>query len=367
MTRPGARTDLSHHPDTSDSQRAYPNFHRAYVETLRQVFTDPTYRNAPRGFTSIERLGVQYRLADATQRLAFIPRRRLNVVFNYAEALWYLSGSDDLEAIAYYAPSMRRYSMDGRTLTGTAYGRAIFAREDGHHQPDQWRTVVDQLREDPDSKRAVLQIFAADELTVPGNIDVSCTLGLQFLLREGRLHAVSFMRANDAYRGMVSDVFSFTFLQEVLARELDVNVGGYVHVVGSMHVYSTDDANVRQVLADPASRQDAPFRIPAMPHGDNWPWIKEVLAQEKALRDNRLRLDPGRLDAGLPQYWRQVLLLFEVLRRIQRDERVDEELIATLDPAHQWLVAHRWPEHIEVAAIGTGGGGGGGAGHRLGE
>jgi thymidylate synthase len=363
MTRPGARAGLAHRRESFDSQQAYPNFHQAYAETLRQVFTEPTYRNAPRGFSSIERLGVQYRLADATQRLVFIPARRLNVVFNYAEALWYLSGSDDLEAIAYYAPSMRRYSMDGRTLTGTAYGRAIFAREG---RGDQWRKVVDQLREDPDSKRAILQIFAADELTVAGNIDVSCTLGLQFLLREGRLHAVSFMRANDAYRGMVSDVFSFTFLQEVLARELGVDVGGYIHMVGSMHVYSTDETSVRKVLADPAGRHDAPFRMPALPRGDNWPWIKEVLAQEKALRENRLRLGPGRLDAGLPHYWCQVLLLFEVLRRIRHGDLVDEELIAALDPLHQWLMAHQWPEHIEieVAAIG---GGGGGAGHRLGE
>lgn len=323
----------------------FPSFHHAYADVLRRVFTQPTYRNAPRGFQSVERVGVQYRISDATQRLVFIPARRLNIVFNYAEALWYLSGSDDLEAIAYYAPSMRRYSMNAATLTGTAYGRAIF---DGRNGYSQWRTLVEQLRDDPDSKRAVLQIFTADELTVSDNIDVSCTLGLQFLIRDDVLHAVSFMRANDAYRGMTSDVFSFTFLQEVLARELGVRMGDYVHMVGSLHVYASDDQRVREVLADPAGWRDPQFRAPAMPDGDNWPWIREVLAHEQALRDNRHRVHPGCLDKELPGYWCQVLLLFEVFRRVRHEERVDEELLAGLDPPHRWLVAHRWPEQVPV-------------------
>ena len=40
------------------------------------------------------------------------------------------------------------------------------------------------------------------------------------------------MRANDAYRGNASDVFSFTFLQELLAHQLDLELGSYTHVVG---------------------------------------------------------------------------------------------------------------------------------------
>ena len=190
--------------------------------------------------------------------MAVIPARRLNLVFNFAEVLWYLSGRDDLESIETYAPRMRRYSADGERLTGTAYGKAIFGR-------DQWRTVVDELRADPDSKRAVLQIYGHDELRVPDNPDVSCTLGLQFLIRDGALHSVAFMRANDAYRGMSSDVFSFTLLQEVMARELGVPVGGYDHLVGSLHIYDPDAERVEAVLDDPTANSAPALRFPRMP------------------------------------------------------------------------------------------------------
>src|SRR5918994_261824 len=82
----------------------FETFHRAYLASLRSLMTGPVYRNAPRGFPSVERLGVRYRVRDASQRIPMVPARRLNIVFNFAEALWYLSGRDDLDFIAYYAP-----------------------------------------------------------------------------------------------------------------------------------------------------------------------------------------------------------------------------------------------------------------------
>jgi thymidylate synthase len=307
---------------------------------LRWVIDEPVYRNSPRGFPSSERLGAQYRLRDAVQRVPLVPARRLNIVFNFAEALWYVSGRDDLDFIAYYAPSMRRYSADGVRLTGTAYGRAIFGADEW---PDQWPTLVRQLRDDPDSKRAVLQVFRDQELTVPDNPDVSCTLGLQFMHRDGLLHGVGFMRANDAYRGMTSDVFSFTFLQELLARELGLGVGEYVHFVGSLHVYDSDGDRVRAVLADPASLAAPAHRFPAMPEGDNWPYVREVLRYEESLRQNKYRLNPDTGSLGLPDYWTQVLLLLELYRRHRYDEPVDGELVAALCPIYRWLIGHWRP------------------------
>ncbi|MGO1057211.1 thymidylate synthase [Crossiella sp. CA198] len=324
----------------------FDGFHQAYSHVLRSLIDEPEYRNSPRGFDSREQLGLSYRLREASQRIPLVPARRLNLVFNFAEALWYLSGRDDLDFIAYYAPSIRKYSADGVRLTGTAYGRALFGGGGG---PVQWPTLVRQLREDPDSKRCVLQIFAADELAIAGNPDVSCTLGLQFMLREGALHGVGFMRANDAYRGMTSDVFSFTLIQEMLARELGAKLGSYTHLVGSVHLYDPDYQRAREVLADPAVQHTGLPRFPEMPEGDNWPWVKQVLEYEEALRQNRIRLEPDTSGLGVPEYWAQVLLMFEVYRRVRRSEPVDGELMAALSPLYRALVQQKWPQTASSA------------------
>ncbi|CAM5718067.1 Thymidylate synthase [Streptomyces antimycoticus] len=190
-------------------------------------------------------------------------------MFNFAEALWYLSGRDDLAFPAHYAPSLTRYSVDGRHLTGTAYGPRIFRHGPG--ALDQWAAVTETIRKDPDTKRAIIQIFEPRELLVPANPDVACTLALQFLLREGRLHAVAYMRANDAYRGMVSDVFSFTFLQEAMARQLRVPVGTYTHVAGSLHLYRPDVQAAARLVADGTRGDLPPTACPRSPKGTTGP------------------------------------------------------------------------------------------------
>lgn len=202
----------------------FETLHDMYAAALRQVRFDPAFRNAPRGHSEIEILGYRASLGNPRARHCFSPARRQNIVFNYAEALWYLSGRNDLDFIAYYAPRMRRYSADGVSLPGTGYGKKLFAF--GDRSIDQVERAIDVLcRDDADSKRVFIQIFDANEDIFRQNIDVSCTLGLQVLLRDGALHMVAYLRANDAFIGFLSDVFSFTMIQEYLAARLGVPWG----------------------------------------------------------------------------------------------------------------------------------------------
>lgn len=95
--------------------------------------------------------------------------------------------------------------MDGKTLTGTAYGPKIFSY--GYNKINQWNRIIKLFKEDPDTKRGFIEIFDANEDLSLKNIDVSCTIGFQFFIREHKLYMTTFMRANDAYRGIISDVF----------------------------------------------------------------------------------------------------------------------------------------------------------------
>jgi thymidylate synthase len=50
----------------------------------------------------------------------FLAARMINIVLNFAEAVLDRSGRNDLEMMACYAPQIRSYSMDGKTLRGSA-------------------------------------------------------------------------------------------------------------------------------------------------------------------------------------------------------------------------------------------------------
>jgi len=62
------------------------------------------------------------------------------------------------------------------------------------------------------------------------------------------------MRANDAFLGAANDIFAFTFVQEMLARQLGLEVGLYHHNVGSFHTIDEYNQRIEAVLARPLGR-----------------------------------------------------------------------------------------------------------------
>jgi thymidylate synthase len=329
----------------------FEGLHAAYIAVIDQVAGHYEYANAPRGITSQECLHTGFTLADPVSRVPFLASRKVNIVFHFAEALWYLWGRDDLDMIAYYAPQMRSYSMDGVTLQGSAYGARLFRPPPGGG-PSAFARVLDLIREDGASKRAVMTMLRPEELAVPGNTDVACALAFQLLLRGGQLHAVCYMRANDADQGLLSDVFSFTLLQEFAARQLGVPLGTYTHFAGSMHLADTSLPRVRQVLQEAVGCARPRFRFPVMPGGASWADLEQVQVHEELLRADKAQYTPATIaSTGLEPYWQQVLLLFEAHRQIRHDSSpVGVDVLSALDPGYRWLLAARWPDRVPAAA-----------------
>lgn len=334
-----------------NAPRRFATLDELYRSTLEEVYCRYEFMSAPRGHLEREILGYGASIENPRARFCRHPKRKQNIVFNYAEALWYLSGKNDLQFIAHYAPSIARYSADGRTLPGTGYGARLLRF--GPRGMNQIERALDLLsRDDPDSKRVFLQIFDAGENLYRDNIDVSCTLGLQLLLRDAKLHMVAFMRANDAYVGLLSDVFSFTFLQEYCACALGCEVGTYSHHVGSMHVYERNCESVEELLRSPSELLPTlPF--PRMPTGCTAALIGRVLACEDQIRRGALSLSALR-QLDLDDYWRDILMLFWIYRAIIARDSLPEDALAELHPLHRCYLINRWSGIVKGAAAGQG-------------
>ncbi|MEU8887310.1 thymidylate synthase [Streptomyces sp. NPDC048442] len=323
----------------------YPSVEDAYLALLDLATHHPEHRISARGNDAQETIGVSFRLTDPRQRLPYLVARKANPVFQFAEALWYLAGRRDLEMIGYYAPSMRANSADGFTLGGSAYGHTLFNPAPGDTLSP-FDRVLELLRTETDSKRGYLPVHHAAELAVPDNPDMACLAGLHLLARSGKLHMVCQMRANDLDCGLLSDVFSFTMIQEYAAVQLGLDLGTYTHVIGSAHVNDANAERVKRVL-DEADRRDRPqhFPFPPMPADTTRSTIEQLLLHEHLLRENHIRYSADGIRAlGLAPYWQQVLLLFEVYRQIRHEklDRAGRDVLDALDPGLRWLVAHRW-------------------------
>lgn len=221
------------------------------------------------------------------------------------ELCWYLAKTNNLDFISYYIPDYQRYA-DGSEIYG-AYGPRLF---DWRGQ-NQVANVIEILRRKRNSRQAVIQLFdAIDIFKDPAPKDIPCTCTIQFMVRGEKLHMFTNMRSNDAYLGLPHDIFSFTMLQELIARSLGVELGHYKHSVGSLHIYDENLKSAQDFLKE--GWQSTDTAMSPMPMGDPWPSIESLLAAEAVLRSGG-PTDEFELD-GLDPYWQDLIRLLQVLR-----------------------------------------------------
>ena len=206
-----------------------------------------TRKNSTRDI--IEIISYKFEVDNPRDRLIFDKIRGLNIFQCIGQFLWITQGNFNLEAIKYYQPSSDKFSSDGVKMIG-AYGPRLF----GIQHLNQMSHVIDTLADDPGKRRAVASVYLPQfDQHGLANEEVPCTLNLQYVVRDDKLQAVTYMRSQDAFNVLPYDFFIFTMLQEYLLNELgrehpEFKLGRYNHYSGSFHVYQKDLYEIKQVI-----------------------------------------------------------------------------------------------------------------------
>jgi len=261
---------------------------------------------APRLDRTLELTPFSFTLKNVRRRLIENGARRWSLPLAIGEFCWHVSGSDDVRFIEYYARRWKEFAENGSTVRGSCYGHRIF--NPGADGRSQWQRICELLRKDINSRRAIL-IFHEQGSDLLAEKDIPCASTMQFLVRDSQLHAIVFMRSNDAIWGLPYDVFLFTMFQELLACELNLPLGTYTHVVGSLHIYERHFAQAERIVSLPFS--------PAieMPSMEQHTQLRDFLRLESRLRtsassnlQNEMRLH---------SYWHELLRVLEWFRHVK--------------------------------------------------
>ena len=225
-----------------------------------------------RGLEVKEIYPVMLELTNVRNRVTSLSERNWNLIFALGEFSWHLSESNRLDFINYYSKNWTTVSEDGRTIAKSCYGKKIF-------NSDTWNKLIFELQEDNDTRRAVISLYDDSELGLKSK-DVSCTLSLQFILRNGMLDLITTMRSNDIIWGLPNDIFFFTMLQEMLSIELNVKLGNYYHQVNSLHIYKRHYDLMQKILQNPVYID---FEMPKM---NSIKEISNFIELEKKIRNS---------------------------------------------------------------------------------
>ncbi len=175
-------------------------------------------------------------------RFVFTENRKHSLKYIIGELVWYFSGERSIDRIKHYSKFWDHLA-DKFGKINSNYGYKIFTKRieaTGGEYKNQFEFVIDELRRNKHSRRAVmfLTIFEDDYSQMHATKDFPCTLYLHFLIRDGKLNMLTYMRSNDFIYGFCNDVPFFTILQELVAVTLGVELGYYYHNAGSEHIYS---------------------------------------------------------------------------------------------------------------------------------
>ena len=271
---------------------------------LEEIKNHGTLINSTKG-RNTEISGVLLELTNPRARLSMTETK--GKLFScLGEFCWYLAKSDQLDFIKYYLSSYENSAEEGK-LQG-AYGPRLF----NVNGLNQLCNVIKLLKSKPHSRQAVIQIFSGIDISVPQK-DVPCTCTLQFLIRDSALHLLVNMRSNDVTRGFTHDVFCFTMLQEIVAKTLEVGLGNYKQVVGSLHLYCDQHEKANQFLDE--GWQPTCSYMPEMPDGNPWQSIEFLLKIETQIRLNKL--STKLMLNGLDPYWADLVRLLQVFKFFQ--------------------------------------------------
>tara|TARA_R100000353_G_scaffold172556_1_gene137869 strand:- start:49 stop:702 length:654 start_codon:yes stop_codon:yes gene_type:complete len=161
-----------------------------------------------------------------------------NVPYIDAELDWYLGCSTNINDIRYKdePPKAWQYAANEYGEINSNYGKLIF--DDKYYR--QFDNVVNELNHEPDSRRAVMIYNRPSiwtEFDENGKNDFICTNAVSYYIRDNHLQSVVQMRSNDVVFGYKNDYAWQRYVMNMVANEVDCEVGSLIWQVQNLHVY----------------------------------------------------------------------------------------------------------------------------------
>jgi len=178
------------------------------------------------------------------------------------ELLWFLQGDTNVRYLQENKVSIWDEWADENGDLGPVYGKQWRSWEgaDGH-TIDQVKELIDQLRNNPDSRRLIISAWNVADL--PKMKLMPCHCLFQFYTApaaNGRrtLSCQLYQRSADVFLGVPFNIASYALLTLMIAQVVDMDPGEFVWTGGDTHLYSNHFEQAKLQLTR------TPFPLPQM-------------------------------------------------------------------------------------------------------
>ncbi len=207
-----------------------------YLSLMRDVRDNGVKKEDRTGTGTLSKFGHQMRF-DLSEGFPVITTKKLHLRSIIHELLWFLRGDSNIKYLKDNGVSIWDAWADENGELGPVYGVQWrnWPKPDGGHI-DQISQIMQQLKENPDSRRIMLSAWNVGEIENMALPPCHCLF--QFWVAEGKLSCQLYQRSCDIFLGVPFNIASYALLTHMLAQQADLKVGDFVWTGGDCHLYS---------------------------------------------------------------------------------------------------------------------------------
>jgi len=220
---------------------------RQYHDLLEHILENGVKKEDRTGTGTISVFGYQMRF-DLNEGFPCITTKKLHLRSIIHELLWFLKGDTNIQYLKDNNVSIWDEWADENGNLGPVYGSQwrSWPTADGRHI-DQIKQVIDQLKNNPDSRRIIVSAWNVGEIekmALP-----PCHAFFQFYVADGKLSCQLYQRSADTFLGVPFNIASYALLTMMMAQVCGLKPGDFVHTLGDAHLYSNHLEQARLQLS----------------------------------------------------------------------------------------------------------------------
>ena len=218
----------------------FETFEQAYIGNILSIYENPEYELNSRIGDCWERTRHSYEVYDMNS-FRFDNEELGRLDYGYIEKFyeWLISGSTDTEEAFKEYPNVAKFLKKPENSLlpdnfNTFYGPRIVGQRE---------QVVNELKSNPNSRRAVISILKDSDLILLGTdekLEFPCTDSATFFIREGKLNCHLHMRSQNMVTVVKLDMYLWARFTCEMAKELGVEPGKFSSTIVSAHVFERD-------------------------------------------------------------------------------------------------------------------------------
>lgn len=208
---------------------------KQYLDLMQHVLEHGTEKGDRTGTGTLSIFGYQMRF-NLAKGFPLVTTKKVHLKSVIHELLWFLQGHTNISYLNQHKVTIWDEWANAQGDLGPIYGYQWRSWPTASSEKvDQLAQVVEQIQQNPDSRRLLVSAWNVGELNkmaLP-----PCHTLFQFYVASGHLSCQLYQRSADVFLGVPFNIASYALLTMMVAQVCALKPGDFIHTLGDAHLY----------------------------------------------------------------------------------------------------------------------------------